>query len=691
MEFQFIEWICIRGYHLDMKRTLLALFLILLLLVPMFASAAEDDILDEEDEFLKEILISDISVTYGDEAFRERILERTKGQRDPIGLVLTGGSARACAHIGVLRYLDEQGIEPDFIVSNSMGSIIGMLYAAGITPDQIEKVMLSGDISSYFSLTLPSHGGFLDASGFRALIDSCVGKDYRLEDTNIPCMVVCDDLVSKREIRITEGDFTDVLIGSFALPVYFPPLKYNGHLLVDGGVISLAPIAAAYDYTDTVVLSTTFYDPVDMNLINPVSILNVSFDIGKRQNASAALKQHADDMIWIRCAVENYSFMAFGKCAEMAEIGYQSTAEYADQLSKLYKNENPVNRDNPELSKRLDDLALNLKYYGRIKASKLSSMLGFNFIGLDNTNSNYYLKNSMVMGLEYKHIIGNFDMSVIGGFGADTQNLSKSDSFLSAGVQISYYPIARMRLKLESFVDMLRQDAGFNPLLYARESGDCIVIDNEDVQVGVHEIVEYSHDFSDRLGKGLVTSLYVQSAFQQDAGSYGFDLGYQTTSVSLGMKDLRHYGQVTLFGDYDFNQHLFLDVSSRFRINLDGKGRVPLFINDGFVSTYINYGASAIYQESSLFNLVNNITFGYRFLANPTFGEFLILEKPVVGIFASNLVTRETVGYTLGFQADTTASLIGLIKLPVSFKIGCEFEKNKVLGPTASIIFSNTL
>ena len=84
----------------------------------------------ENDEFLKEILVSDIPVTYGDEAFRERILARTEGKRDPIGLILTGGSARACAHIGVLRYLDEAGIVPDFIVSNSMGSIIGMLYAA---------------------------------------------------------------------------------------------------------------------------------------------------------------------------------------------------------------------------------------------------------------------------------------------------------------------------------------------------------------------------------------------------------------------------------------------------------------------------------------------------------------------------------------------------------------------------------
>ena len=158
-----------------MKKILFVLILIMALCLPIFATDLEASV--ENDEFLKEILMSDIPITYGDEAFRERILKRTEGKRDPIGLVLTGGSARACAHIGVLRYLDEHGIVPDFIVSNSMGSIIGMLYAAGITPDQIEEILRVGDISSYFALTLPTEGGFLDPSGFRALIDYIVGEE----------------------------------------------------------------------------------------------------------------------------------------------------------------------------------------------------------------------------------------------------------------------------------------------------------------------------------------------------------------------------------------------------------------------------------------------------------------------------------------------------------------------------------
>ena len=97
------------------------------------------------------LLISDIPVTYGDEGFRERILERTGGDRDPVGLVLTGGSARALAHIGVLQYLEENGIVPDFIVSNSMGSIIALLYAAGLSPADISELLMSADLSDLFN------------------------------------------------------------------------------------------------------------------------------------------------------------------------------------------------------------------------------------------------------------------------------------------------------------------------------------------------------------------------------------------------------------------------------------------------------------------------------------------------------------------------------------------------------------
>ena len=72
------------------------LFLIIAVLCAVSISASEPDLQSA-------LLVSDVPIIYGDESFRERILERTKGERDPVGLVLTGGSARAFAHLGVLE------------------------------------------------------------------------------------------------------------------------------------------------------------------------------------------------------------------------------------------------------------------------------------------------------------------------------------------------------------------------------------------------------------------------------------------------------------------------------------------------------------------------------------------------------------------------------------------------------------
>ena len=69
----------------------------------------------------------------------------SENERPKIGLVLSGGGARGIAHIGVLKVLEEVGIEPDYITGTSMGSVIGALYAIGYRSDQLEKIVLEQD------------------------------------------------------------------------------------------------------------------------------------------------------------------------------------------------------------------------------------------------------------------------------------------------------------------------------------------------------------------------------------------------------------------------------------------------------------------------------------------------------------------------------------------------------------------
>lgn len=661
-----------------MKKFIIIL-LALICITSSLSAITEDELAEAvgDDTFLKEILLSDMPITYGDEAFRKKILERTKGERDPIGLVLTGGSARACAHIGVLKYLDEIGVVPDFIVSNSMGSIIGMLYAAGVSPDQIEELLLAGDISAYFALTFPVGGGLLNSSGFRALVNSVVGKDYKIEDTEIPIMVVCDDLATKREIRITEGNFTDILIASFALPAYFDPCIYRGHALIDGGVLSLAPIDAAYEYTDTVILSTTFYDAEDINLLNTITILNSSFDIGKRQNAARDLKRYTD-IIWIRCDVEAFSFMAFSKSSEMAQIGYENAKEHKDELLSLYitENNNPIEKK--DISSRIDNTKKNLRYFGRINSPSPSNIAGLVVTPVEDAQATYFLKNSVVMGFKWKFLAGPFEAEANLGFGLDTQNLSSSSGFLTTEALLTFYPSQLSRIKLEGHMDLLRSGAGFKPLIYAREGFDFYLFAFEKSKLMFNQSFEYSKDYSKQLKEGMLLYTALSGTSTDIQYTLRYHLGYMLSMPIEEKKiDIRQYAEVGFGGELNVNSFIFQSMSAKLRISLDKKNSVPIFVSDAFTTSLLNYGATQLYSSSELFNLFLNMKLGTR-LPSITFGEFLNIEKNSIAVFFSSLLNLEgIVGFSVGVELGSSISIIGLVKLPLQFRVGYEFREGK--------------
>lgn len=307
----------------------------ILFLLPVFIMAAGEPSLAAQasrapESEADQLLLADTPIAYGEELFAARIAERSQG-REPVGLVLSGGSARAFAHIGVLRRLEEAGVVPDFIVTNSMGSIVGLLYAAGLSPDQIERLMESTDLSALYEPVVPLTGGVLDPARFSDLIRHYLG-DLRLEDLPIPVMVACEDLRTKREIRIMEGPLVTVLEASYALPVFFPPVAYGKHLLVDGGLTNLVPLGLAMRYSSSVIVSSTFYDASGVNLRNPLVVLSQSIDIGKRRAGVADILAHPQ-ALWIRCDVEDYSFMAFDRLKDLVADGYRSANAQSPHLA----------------------------------------------------------------------------------------------------------------------------------------------------------------------------------------------------------------------------------------------------------------------------------------------------------------------------------------------------------------------
>lgn len=168
-----------------------------------------------------------------------------------VSLVLGSGGARGLAHIGVIRYLEEQGFRIESISGSSMGALIGGIYATGKLEVYAEWVSALEKIDILRLLDISfSSGGFLRGDKvIRALCD-LIG-DHRIEELPISYTAVAADLKRQREVWLKSGSLFEAIRASIAIPTLFTPVKHQGRLLVDGGLVNPVPIAPTIrDNTD---------------------------------------------------------------------------------------------------------------------------------------------------------------------------------------------------------------------------------------------------------------------------------------------------------------------------------------------------------------------------------------------------------------------------------------------------------
>ena len=276
----------------------------------------------------------------GIDSFEQKIQKiRDEEGREPLCLVLCGGSARAFCHTGVLRAMEEQDIVPDFIVANSMGAVIGMLYAYGFSPQKIEDLISKINLSSYFEPVFPLKGGLLSVRRFEALLNQLLGEEsHRIEDCAIPILLLTEDLYTKRQIWHASGDFAKIMDAAFAMSVFMEPVRYTLEdgpnagtrvSLIDSGSIDIAGLKVARRFSSNIMVSTAFYDK-DLDFNNPIVIINRTMSIGKER---IAIKDILDlQPLLIRNDVEHFSFMDFHKSREICDAGYESAQSIMENI-----------------------------------------------------------------------------------------------------------------------------------------------------------------------------------------------------------------------------------------------------------------------------------------------------------------------------------------------------------------------
>lgn len=257
--------------------------------------------------------------------------------RPKVGLVLGGGGAKGAAEIGVLKYIEEAGVHIDYIVGTSIGSIIGGLYSVGYRSQQLDSLFVNTDWENIFSESIA--GTQQISNVFSDLLNLPDSVDF--DSLPIPYRCVATDIINTEEVILQRGNLARAMRASMSIPGAFKPVKWEGKLLVDGGMLNNLPVDIAKkmgaDIIIAIDLAQRKHENRDFSLKEEYGIGGVldwliSRPDWKKHNEN---RQMAD--IYINPNLKDYDAASFSRddIRQMILIGEEAGKKALKELRKL--------------------------------------------------------------------------------------------------------------------------------------------------------------------------------------------------------------------------------------------------------------------------------------------------------------------------------------------------------------------
>ncbi|MDE6075578.1 MAG: patatin-like phospholipase family protein [Clostridia bacterium] len=259
-----------------------------------------------------------------------------------IGLALGSGGSRGVAHIGVIKALEEEGIRPDYIVGCSMGSVVGAAYAKGLTVDEMFEAVSKIKALQLIDITaIPlTRLALLRGNKMFNLLANTLG-DVTFDQLKIPFRCIASDLYSGRIVTLSEGNVTQAVKASSSIPGVFPPVKLDGKLLVDGGVLCRVPTEQVKEMGADVVIAVDVLDnakePVT-EVKNIVAMVVRVFDMmDHNRNEMQKTITGCKDEVWVVPEIKGMVQYEIKNFDRAYEEGYAATKAKMQEIKELIK------------------------------------------------------------------------------------------------------------------------------------------------------------------------------------------------------------------------------------------------------------------------------------------------------------------------------------------------------------------
>jgi len=282
--------------------------------------------------------------------------------RPRIGLALSGGGAMGLAEIGVIQWMEENHIPVDRIAGTSMGSIIGAMYATGMSPAEIQKFAEKVDWDeaflpepvytrlSYrrkqdrrdFQINAPlglKHGlngpnGFNPGHGVGLLLDRIAFPESGIasfDDMPIPFRCVATDMLSGEGVVLRDGSLAQAVRASMAIPGVFTPVEINGRVLADGGMIQNIPVETVLAMQAEAVIAVELrLPPGNLTQLQTLpGVLGRAVDVMVTQNERRSLAQAQAK---VSVDMTGFTGTDYARVKELIALGHKAAASQSAAL-----------------------------------------------------------------------------------------------------------------------------------------------------------------------------------------------------------------------------------------------------------------------------------------------------------------------------------------------------------------------